>query len=341
MKLIELIKNEMMAIAESDIRSDFNNESGAILKDKVKNLLKNSDEDDFDPEKLLTEIQNDEQLCLLKSFRWHAEKLAGFDPSEESIDALLSYKYVETEINNFSELIKTQPGNKLLPLLWIIYKMESFVLSEPGDKDILSLYEIVFEKFGYLVELENFFSTTNLLYKSYLVDKNRGDYFIPLFKMAVERYPEKPVLKLSLARFLYDNHDYNVSIEVLKSLCDQIESIRISPDKGPQDSLYEDDYMYAKQSLAKNYDKLGDTEMVQHYADQVINYFHESGGEDNLSYIDSFFLRMRINLNKGEDQKVMEDYQVIKSCLDLTPEYWQENYGDVLKFVEKDGNQQN
>ena len=121
----------------------------------------------------------------------------------------------------------------------------------------------------------------------------------------------------------------------MKSICDQTESLANFPDIGPQDSFIYEDYIYAKQFLAINYDRLGKINEVQYYADSVISYFYQSGEEDILNYSDSFLLRMRININKGENQKVMEDYQVIKSCLDMAPEYFHDEYGDVLNFAEK------
>lgn len=336
MKFQEFITNELMAFAGSDIRFSLKNGQSKILLDRVKNILNEIDEEEIDFEKILTEIQNDEKLSTLKTFRWHVEQLARINTYYGTIIDLPSDAFIETDIKKVNELILSQPQNRLLPLFWIIYKMESFKASESFTREIVSIYEAIFEEYGYLVEIDDFFKRTNLLYQSCLVENPEGGCFISIFQKAIEKFPEKLVLKLSLARFLHDNQNYNGSVEVLKSICVQTENLIRFPDNATQDSFIYEDYIYSKQFLAINYDKLGETDKVQYYADSVISYFYQSGDEDILSYSDSFLLRMRINLNKGENQKVMEDYQVIKSCLDMATEYFQDEYGDVLNFAEKD-----
>jgi len=335
MKLQEFITNELIAFADSDIRFSLKNGQSKIFLDRVKSLLNEVEEDEINFEKILTEIQNDEKLSTLKTFRWHIEQLARISTYYGTIIDLPSDAFIETDIKKVNELILSQPGNRLLPLFWLIYKMESFKASESFTREIVSFYETIFEEYGYLVEIDDFFKKTNLLYQSCLVENPDGGCFIPVFQKAIEKFPKKLVLKLSLARFLHDNQNYNGSVEVLKSICNQTENLVKFPDKTTQDSFIYDDYIYAKQFLAINYDKMGEIDEVQYYADSVISYFYQSGEEDILSYSDSFLLRMRINLNNGENQKVIEDYQVIKSCLDMAPEYFQDEYGDVLNFAEK------
>jgi hypothetical protein len=338
MKLLEFITNELTAFAEADIRLSYRNGQSKMLLGRVKNLLSDIDEEDFDFEGILTTVKNDEQLNSLRTFRWHIEELARINMYYGTIIDLPSDEFIEADIKKVSELILSQPGNRLLPLFWLIYKMESFKASESFTREIVSFYEVIFEEYSYLVELEDFFKRTNLLYQSWLVENPEVSFFIPVFRKAIARFPEKLVLKLSVARFMHDNQDYNASVEVLKSVCNQTENLDNFPEIGPQDSYFYDDYIYAKQFLAINYDKLGDPEMVQHYADQVIGYFYESGGEDNLSYSDSFLLRMRINISKSDFLKVREDYVAINSCLDMAPGYFHDEYGDVMSFVERDGN---
>jgi len=242
---------------------------------------------------------------------------------------------IETDLKKVNELIQLQPGNRLLPFFWIIINIESFAAEESFKREMVSFYNVIFEKYGYLIDLENFFEETCLVNPNFFIRNAECDYFIPVFQKAVERFPEKLALKKSLALLLYNNQDYRGTIEILKSTHYQIQNTTELPENIRQDYFYSFDYIDSMQLLALSFEKLGDYEQVPYCLNFVFNHLDQYVEPDIFSYMDSFFLRMRINLRKGEYQKVKEDYQTIKDFLDIDAEHWIDEYGDVLNQIDK------
>lgn len=242
---------------------------------------------------------------------------------------------IETDLKKVNELIQSQPGNRLLPFFWIIINIESFAAEESFKREMTSFYNVIFEKYGYLIDLENFLEETCLVNPNFYIGNAESDYFIPVFQKAVEKFPEKLALKKSLALLLYNNQDYNGTIEILKSIHYKIKNTIEIEGNISQDYFYSFDYIDSMQLLALSFEKLGDYEQVPYCLNFVFNNLDQYVDPDIFSYMDSFFLRMRINLRKGEFQKVKTDYQTILPFLDIDSEHWYEEYGDVLNQIYK------
>jgi hypothetical protein len=340
MKMQEFITKELMRIAGSDIIRSFSNEKSKILIEHIKLLL--TDQDILDYNELLIIIKNDEQLSSLKTFKWHVEQLVKINKSYGSIFDPPSDNFIETDIKNVNELIKSQPKNRLLPFFWITYNIEALRANELFISDMASFYEVIFTKYGYFIDLDDFFKKTDLLNPNYFIENSVGDYFIPVFQKAVERFPEKLALKKSLALFLYKNQNYKGTVEILKSIFDQIQNNDKFPVCYTQDNFYSYDYIDLMQLIALSYEKLGEIDKVPHYVNNVLENLlsiNTIDGEENqkdiYSHLDSFFLRMRINFRNGEYQKVKEDYQTILPFLDIDSEHWDHEYGDILNQLDK------
>jgi tetratricopeptide (TPR) repeat protein len=340
MKLQEFIARELFGIAESVITRSFSNEQSKILIERAKLLLTGKDIPDY--EELLTIIQNDEQLSSLKSFKWHVEQLVKINEYYGNLLDKPSDLFIETDIKNVIELIKSQPVNRLIPFFWIIYNLESFNARESFNREIASFYKEVFEKYGYFIDLDDFLTETDLLNPNYFIENVEEDYFVPVFQKAIDRYPQKLALKKSLAIIFYKNQNYKSSLEIFKSICDQIESKSKILNVIREDYFYNNDFLDTLEYIALNYEKLGETEEVPYYVNYVLENLpslSSSEGEepqkDIYSFINSFFLRMRINLRKGEYQKVKEDYQTVKAFMDIDPQHWYDEYGDVLNQMDK------
>jgi tetratricopeptide (TPR) repeat protein len=340
MKLQEFIVKELRGIAESDIKRSFNNEQSNILYERVNLLLTDIKLPDYN--ELIKIIQNDKLLSSVKSFKWHVEQLVKINERYGNLLDKPSDLFIETDIKNVIELIKSQPGNRLVPFFWIIYNLESFNARESFNSEIASFYKEIFEKYGYFIDLDDFFTETDLLNPNYFIENVEEVYFVPVFQKAIDRYPQKLALKKSLAIIFYKNQNYKSSLEIFKSICDQIESKSKILNVIWEDYFYNDDFLDTMEYIALNYEKLGEIDKVPYYVNYVLENLRSistSGGEENqkdiYSHIDSFFLHMRINLRKGEYQKVKEDYQTVKAFLDIDPQHWHDEYGDVLISIKK------
>jgi tetratricopeptide (TPR) repeat protein len=340
MKLQEFIVKELRGIAESDIKRSFNNEQSNILYERVNLLLTDIKLPDYN--ELIKIIQNDKLLSSVKSFKWHVEQLVKINERYGNLLDKPSDLFIETDIKNVIELIKSQPGNRLVPFFWIIYNLESFNARESFNSEIASFYKEIFEKYGYFIDLDDFFTETDLLNPNYFIENVEEVYFVPVFQKAIDRYPQKLALKKSLAIIFYKNQNYKSSLEIFKSICDQIESKSKILNVIWEDYFYNDDFLDTMEYIALNYEKLGEIDKVPYCVNYVLENLRSistSGGEENqkdiYSHIDSFFLHMRINLRKGEYQKVKEDYQTVKAFLDIDPQHWHDEYGDVLISIKK------
>ena len=340
MKLQEYIEKKLMEIAVSDITRPNSIDPSKILIENIQHLLKGHHVLDYD--ELLIFIKNDEQLSSLKTFKWHVEQLVKINKSYGNLIDIPSDDFIETDIKNVNELIQSQTKNRLLPFFWIIYNIEAFRAKESFISEKASFYELIFSKYGYLIELDDFFKETDLLNPNYFIENSIMDYFIPVFQKAVEKFPEKLSLKKILSLLFYRNQNYKGTVEILKSIFDQIQNTNKFPVFNSQDNFYSYDYIDSMQLIALSYEKLGEIDKVPYYVNYVLENVSQvstSNGEENqediYSYIDSFFLRMRINLRKGVHQKVKEDYQTILPFLDIDPEHWHEEYGDVLNQLDK------
>ena len=341
MKLQEFITKELKGIAESDIKRSFNNEKVPVIIERVNSLLAETEAIENYKERL-TILQNDELLSSLNWFKWHVEQLVKINECYGNLLDKPSDFFIETDIINVIELIKSQPGNRLAPYFWIIYNLESFNVRESFKREIASFYQELFEKYGYFIELDDFLIETDLLNPNYFIENVEEDYFVPVFQKAIEKYPQKLALKKSLAFIFYKNKNYKSSLEIFKLICDQIESKTKLLSVIREDNFYNNDFLYTMEYIALNYEKLGEIDKVPYYVNYVLENLRSlstPGGEENqkdiYSHIDSFFLHMRINLRKGEYQKVKEDYQTVKAFLDIDPQHWHDEYGDVLISIEK------
>jgi hypothetical protein len=341
MKLQEFITKELKGIAESDIKRSFNNEKVRVIIERVNSLLAETEAIENYKERL-TILQNDELLSSFNWFKWHVEQLVKINECYGNLIDKPSDFFIETDIINVIELIKSQPRNRLAPYFWIIYNLESFNVRESFKREIASFYQELFEKYGYFIELDDFLTETDLLNPNYFIENVEEDYFVPVFQKAIEKYPQKLALKKSLALIFYKNKNYKSSLEIFKSICDQIESKSKILSVIREDYFYNNDFLDTMEYIALNYEKLGETEEVPYYVNYVLENLpsvSSSGGEepqkDIYSFMNSFFLRMRINLRKGEYQKVKEDYQTILPFLDIDSEHWYDEYRDVLNQVDK------
>ena len=337
MNVEEFITNELRTIAESEIKGSFNKEQIPIVIEKVNRFLTET-ETIVNYEEPLTTLQNDEHLSSLKSFKWHVEQIVKINKCYGNLFDLPSDIIIKSDIKNVNELIQIQPGNKLLHYFWVIYNFESLIAEESFIRDMATFYNTIFERYSFLIELDDFFQVTDLLHPIYSIENDEGNVFVPVFEKAVEKYPQKLALKKILALTFFKNQNYKSSVEIYTTICEKYESNKGIKD----DDFWGFDYIEAMQYIALNYEKLGEIDKVPYYVNYVLEnlpLFSKSEGEENqkniFSHIDSFFLRMRINLRKGEYQKVKEDYQAVEAFLDIDPQHWYDEYGDVLNQINR------
>jgi hypothetical protein len=320
MKLHEFINQEFKQVAAKEINQLFDAEQSKSLCNKIDAIV-------LDPE--LEEIENlaglfdqDKDLRKLKNAAFVLDKLVKLNDLEFSPKEL---EYVKNRMNS-------RPDDRLLPLLWIYGQIYIFENEECFESEVAGFFKLLFEKFRFLVEIDNFFEETRINEEVLNAERlrNSNEFLYPVFADAVDRYPENLHIRRILGYICYYKGTYTESIDHLNRV------IRIIREK---DLLMDElDYPKIMEYLALNYDKLGDDEKVSECVENVLSnlplavYSDGSEAEASDPAIPSFFLRMRLNIKNRNRQKVLEDYNRVKEYLLLWD--WENDFPDVMKFVE-------
>ncbi|MBA7581013.1 hypothetical protein ES708_22912 [subsurface metagenome] len=149
-------------------------------------------------------------------------------------------------------------------------------------------------------------------------------------------------MKRLLGLIYYYNEDLKKSLHTFLSISQFIERKRKEQENyiiGNDDFPWFD-YFEVIQYISIIYYKTGEYDKAITYANYVIGnlpeLFDENGesAEDDVLFgIDSFIIRMNINMHNDDFKKVIADYEKVKGYLDW--EYWETGYADIVKYIEE------
>ena len=321
MKLHEFIDQEFKKIAANELNQLFDEQQSKSLFVMIDDIFLG---EDFDNLEELTElIKSDKNLIKLKHTCFILDQLVKIDDFEFSLSDLRIIK----------KRIENEPENKLFPLIWVYQELNVFKKEEFFETEVADFFVVLFDNYDYLVELEDFFDetriSTEILWQERL--KNSNELLYPVFVNAIEKYPFNLYLKRILGYICYFKSNYNESITLLKSVIDAIHERNIFIDE-----LH---YLEIIEYMAMNYDKLGENEKMSECVKYVLSNLpvmeDDKGKETEVPSwaIDSFFLRMRLNMKNNDKQKVIDDFNKIKEDLYLWE--WENDYPDVMNYIEE------
>lgn len=333
MNVTEFLRQELHSLIRIESEAHFGQDSTEKLLEWVKSELLSSEEDIDDLEDFLGRAQGNPDLNELPVTSFILKILRDYDDysiTEESHAAVLN-------------MLEQHPRNSLLHLLRILTQMEIFEAQEAFDIDRIGFLEDLFRNYGHLVELDDFFAVIDPLLELFseaammrFPDKFRG-----MLEYAVGTYPEKHAMKYFLAVLYYNQGQYRDAIDLYGSLLDAANAAL------DRDAFFHIDLSHLLfpldilQQMAMCYDKTGNDDQTLKLVNAVIDDIpvitgpdDEDGFEDITSYLESFCLRMRINIKRGRTKEVFSDWNRIKDSF-LDTSYYAGEFPDVFKVVDE------
>lgn len=336
MKTYEFFNQEIYSLVSREAAEKFNVEkTEKILKWIRENRIEDEDELD-DMEDFLEKAQKNDELSALPLTSFVLNMLRKYD----------EFEIAEKDHASILEAQEQDPNNKLLHLLRVISQLEMFEEQEFSFKEKLDFLKDILNNHGYLIKLEDIFENLHGLLEllTYEGMTQHQDEFLALVEFAAKTYPEKVAFKHFLGTIYHYTGRSQEALEQFSSMLD-IANAAID-----NDSFYNIDanhFFYPfdlLQYMALCYDQLGKDEQTQALVNEVIDNIpiisgpdddDDEGFEDITSYLDSFLLRMRINIKSGNMELVFRDWVRIKdSFWDIS--YFEEQYPDVFKVVYED-----
>jgi tetratricopeptide (TPR) repeat protein len=323
MKTLEFIEMELKMLAKSEIEQSFNGVQVNAVNKKLESIQIESEFSNID--EIINTIQRDEQLSSLSSTKWFLEQM------KKCNDEITIESVVEIE-----RQIQQAPKNKLLPLLWIDSKIQIDDQEESLGIEAALFLNTVFDKYGYLIALEDFFEKTGLLGYEFMYDKMHVDIFAPVLENAIKKYPQKIALKKLLGLIYFKNQNYQESSRVFHEILSQVKE-----KEADRDDFYDHDLYNVILNLGIIYSKNGNFEKAMEYVSYVISniptsFYSEGEQPDILDYIEAFLIRMRINIINHNHDHVKADYKTIKGYLSI--DFHGADYGDVFEYINKNMN---
>ena len=241
-------------------------------------------------------------------------------------------EFAKADLGLIEKRLSGGDNHKLLQLLWVYQKLDMFKEDEFFETEVTDFVKILLGEYDHLLALEDFFGETGIANEllHYERVKDSCGSLLPLFKDASEKHPEIAYLKKTLGFLYYHNGNYESALGQLGSYNDELAS--------KDQSVDEVDYLEVVEYMALCHDKLGNDEKVSECVEFVLSnlpVLHYEGQEEVMvsQNLNSFFLRMRQNIRKGNRQEVLDDYRRIKNELQWWD--WANEFADVLQFVEE------
>ncbi len=234
--------------------------------------------------------------------------------------------------------IKYDPKNRIYPLYWVFNQQSLFDSEEYLDSDYAKFLDKIIEDYGYLIELDDFLFSTNILLIKPTYEDWEKEIFLPVFKKAADKYPAKHAFTRILAHIYYKDGDYDSALQVLEAILNSVEKELQEKDDntiGNSDFPYID-YLEVVQLTGMTHYSLGAHDKAMKFINYVIDNLpvvsYEDGEEPEiLSFVDSFFFRMLYNVKKNNHEEVIGDFNRIKGVLFLSE--WEKEYPSLFEYL--------
>lgn len=329
MTIYKFIEQEFKLLAKTEISEQFSKALSEELITEV-SAISLIDEEELDSTEMTTLFETRSELTKLTITFFILDQ----------INKASEREYSETDLRRIEKKIAQYPKNNILPILWVFQKIDYFEEEECFDAELVDFYKTVFDKYAYLMDIDDFFEETDLLisFLTYSRLEKSFDVYYPVFKKAAKKYPKHIEILKEYGIILYFKEDYIQSLTCFKTIKDITEE-----EKQTQEAYRYLEELDALQFMAMNYNRLGEYEKLSSCVDFVLSSLPRfdwvdldgnSGTDyDTMSYIDSFLLRMKLSLKKNDSVKFMEDYKKING--DLEWYNWAADYPEVFEYLNK------
>lgn len=184
-------------------------------------------------------------------------------------------------------------------------------------------YKNLFQNQYDIICLEDFFEVSEAL-NPILLNNDNPDYYISIFKDAIEKFPVKSILKYILARLFEKNGELGNAIEYCMQFLGQVESDREYNTKSNSyvyhgDSITIEDYIIGLHMAANLFFQDEQFTESLDYCDQLLHQYRENS-EDvysfTISWYDPMILRCKINMKLNNPDAFLADFNQIKNVED-------------------------
>lgn len=339
MKLCDFMFSEFINLFKIECGQYLSKEENNVLHEKLNKIT----------------FENLEDFKLLDDYLYKSERLSFI---ADQVSKIGQMEYLLTDLNLLKKKMNNEPNNRLYPIFWAKTQVELFEKEEYFESEIVAFLEILLNKYGHLIELDDFLSTLGLFSQFFHFDRLEQDkeILLPFLQRAVKEYPDKDIFRLSLAQIFYYNGDFRESLFLANVINERV--------KEKYENLSDidlDDFCWIQYNalillLARNYNKLGDYSQILPYVDFYISaispmiYSKDSTEYDEPGlYLEPYLLKMKANMLLGNKDDVERDYLVIKETLSMPDKInlnndliclWMKRinvlkveFSDVLQFV--------
>lgn len=264
------------------------------------------------------------------------EPLIRLKYAKSIIDTLSLFKkyYRNNDLKVLNKLISiteektaNAPKDKIHPLLWVFAMKEKFTLSEYFEKDIRKYLQEVFEKYSYLLDLEDFFNEWDIFEINTHHKFWASNKMTKIFENAIRNNPNNTDLLFWLTTVYSVRNESPKTLShaytYLENLSENHKAFIYSNDENPLlekhiNLLQHIAYFYY---MSKDYDK------AMEYANMAIDnlpiHIHRRFDDDiqdetipDKEYdiaIDALLIRVNINLIRKNTSALKRDYKILNN----------------------------
>lgn len=184
-------------------------------------------------------------------------------------------------------------------------------------------YKNLFRKYADIICLEDFFEISEVL-NPLLLNNDNPDYFIPIFQLAIDSYPQKSILKYILSRLYEKKGDIENAIEYCMQFIGHVESDRKYNTKSKTyvyqgDSITIEDYIIGLHMAMNLFYKNEQFTESLDYCDQLLLQYR-GNSEDvysfTISWYDPMILRCKIHMKLNNSDAFISNFEQIKNIED-------------------------
>jgi tetratricopeptide (TPR) repeat protein len=259
-----------------------------------------------------------EELNHLKGVRGVNENerknLESFISLMDEAEALFDY---DEEINKMlTDYIHKYPGITSFKFFQIMYQVNHYLDGGLNIDTICVYYNDIFENQSDLVNLEDFFQICDFLIPVLLLEHPSKE-LISTFQFAIDKFPEKALLRFTLGRLFEMRNDIEQALDWNLQFLGQIEADRIYNEtkntyelKG--DSITSEFYNITLLNICTLFFKNNEFENALDYSNKCLNEF-QLISEDIYSFqtlfVDPLTVRLRIHIQEGNIDEFKKDWK--------------------------------
>lgn len=238
------------------------------------------------------------------------------DESEDPVD------YDESINKRLYSYIQAHPGIKSFEFFQIRYRVTHYADGGLDHNTLVEYYKDIFEHQSILIMLHDFFERSEFLIPILLLEEPTKE-LVSIFQFAIDKYPEKALLKFTLGR-LYDmRNEVEKALDWSLKFIGQVEANRIHD---AAKDTYEyigdytiEDYHISLSSIARLFYENSELENAYNYSDICMKEYHKSSNDIysfQFLFLDPMLIKLRTHIRMGNKVDFEKDYELLRSTMD-------------------------